>query len=80
MLVRSWVGKIPWGKAWQPTPVFFPEESHGQRNLAGHGPQRCKESDMTEVIEHTARPPSCALDSALLTCLINNHILNLTLG
>ena len=24
-----WVGKIPWRKAWQPTPVFFPGESHG---------------------------------------------------
>ena len=30
-----WVGKSPWRKAWQPTPVFLPGESHGQRNLAG---------------------------------------------
>ena len=30
-----WVGKIPWRRAWQPTPVFLPGESHGQRNLAG---------------------------------------------
>ena len=29
-----WVGKSPWRRAWQPTPVFFPEESHGQRRLA----------------------------------------------
>ena len=29
-----WVGKIPWGRAWQPTLVFF----HGQRSLAGYGP------------------------------------------
>ena len=28
-----WVWKIPWKKAWQPTPVFLPGESHGQRNL-----------------------------------------------
>ena len=20
----SWVGKVPWGKKWQPTPVFLP--------------------------------------------------------
>ena len=33
-----WVGKIPWRRAWQPTPVFFPGESHGQRSLAGYGP------------------------------------------
>jgi len=34
-----WVGKIPWRRAWQLTPVFFPGESHGQRSLAGdsHG-------------------------------------------
>ena len=28
-----WVGKIPWGRARQPTPVFLPGESHGQRKL-----------------------------------------------
>ena len=34
---------------WQPTPVFLPGESHGQRSLAGYSPQRRKESDMTEA-------------------------------
>ena len=29
--VNPWVGKIPWRKVWQPTPVFLPGESHGQR-------------------------------------------------
>ena len=29
-----WVGKIPWRRQWQPTPVFLPGESHGQRSLA----------------------------------------------
>ena len=28
-----WVGKIPWRRAWKPTPVFLPGESHGQRSL-----------------------------------------------
>ena len=28
-----WVGKIPWRRAWQPTPVFLLGESHGQRSL-----------------------------------------------
>ena len=32
-----WVGKIPWRRPWQPTPVFLPRESHGQRSLAGYG-------------------------------------------
>ena len=30
-----WVRKIPWRRAWQPTPVFLPGESQGQRSLAG---------------------------------------------
>ena len=33
-----WVGKIPWRKKWQPTPVFLPGKSHGQRSLEGHSP------------------------------------------
>jgi len=33
-----WVGKIPWRRAWQPTPVFLPGESHGQRSLVGYSP------------------------------------------
>ena len=35
------------------SPIFSPEESHGQRNLAGYGPWGHAESDMTEVTEHT---------------------------
>ena len=27
------IRKIPWRRAWQPTPVFLPGESHGQRRL-----------------------------------------------
>ena len=34
MRVWSWVGNIPWRRAWQPTPVSLPGESHGQRSLA----------------------------------------------
>ena len=33
-----WVGKIPWRRKWQPTPVFLPGKSHGQRNLADYSP------------------------------------------
>ena len=32
------VRKIPWRRKWQPTPVFLPGESHGQRSLAGYSP------------------------------------------
>jgi len=33
-----WVGKIPWRRAWQPTLVFLPGESHGQRRLVVEKP------------------------------------------
>ena len=36
-------GKTPWRRAWQPTPVFLPGESHGQRSLAGCGPYGYRE-------------------------------------
>ena len=42
-----WVGKIPWRRKWQPTPVFLPGESHGQRSLAGYSPWGCQRVDMT---------------------------------
>ena len=35
---NPWVRKIPWRRKWQPTPVFLPGESHGQRSLAGYSP------------------------------------------
>ena len=41
-----WVGKIPWRRKWQPTPVFLLGESFGQRSLAGYSPWDCKESDI----------------------------------
>ena len=44
-----WVRKILWRRAWQPTLVFLPGESHGQKSLAGYNPQSCKESGMTEA-------------------------------
>jgi len=46
---NPWVAKIPWRRAWQPTPVFWHGESHGQRNLADYSPQGCRESDTTEA-------------------------------
>ena len=48
MQVQSRVGKIPWKRRWQPTPVFLPGELHGPRSLAGFSPWGCKGSDMSE--------------------------------
>ena len=42
------LGRSPKRRAWQPTPVFLPGKSHGQRSLEGYSPWGCREVDMTE--------------------------------
>ena len=37
-MFNPWVGKIPWRREWQPTPVFLPGKVHAQRSLAGYSP------------------------------------------
>ena len=46
-----WVGKIPWRRKWQPTPVLLPGEYHGGRSLVGFSPWGHKESDTTERLQ-----------------------------
>ena len=46
---ETWIRKI-WRRAWQPTPVFRPGESHGQRNLVEYNPWGCQELDTTEQL------------------------------
>ena len=45
-----YVGKIPWSRKWQPTPVFLPGEFHGQSILVGYCPWGLKESDLTKQL------------------------------
>ena len=45
-----WVGKIPWKKKWQLTPVLLLGKFHGRRSLVGYSPRGHKESDMTEQL------------------------------
>ena len=45
---NSWIRKIPWRRKGQPTPVFLPGKSPGQRSLADYSPWGHKESDTTE--------------------------------
>ena len=50
----TWVPSLdwedPWRRAWQPTPVFLPEEFPGQRRLLGYNPQDHEESDTIRTI------------------------------
>ena len=48
--VQSLSQKIPWRRKWQPTSVFLPGKSHGQRSLVGYSPWGCKESYTTEQL------------------------------
>ena len=41
-------GRFPWRRKWQPTPVFLPGKSHGQRGWGGYSPWGHNESDTTE--------------------------------
>ena len=50
------VGKIPRRRKWQPTPVFLPRESHGQRSLVGCSPRGWSKSDITLWLSMHARP------------------------
>ena len=51
---KTWVRplgwKIPWRRAWQPTPVFLLENPQGQRSLVGYIPWGHKELDTTEQL------------------------------
>ena len=67
-----WVGKIPWRKKEQPTPVFLPGKFQGQSCLAGYSPQGHKESDTTEQLnnksvtwEHSVSRPWAAARTPL---------------
>ena len=54
-----WVGKIPWRRKWQPTPVLLPGESHGVRSLVGYSSWGRKESDTTERLHTQTFPDIC---------------------
>ena len=41
------LNRSPRIKKWQPTPIFLPRKSHGQRSLVGYSPWGHKDSDLT---------------------------------
>ena len=50
-----WVGKIPWRRKGQPTPVLLPRKFHAWRSLVGYSPWGHKESDTPERL-HFSEP------------------------
>ena len=71
-----WVGKIPWRRKWQPTPVFLPGESHRQRSLVVYGPWGCKELNTTEwlTLDFPQFIPNATSRSSYLKCDCNLFI------
>ena len=67
----SQLGKIPWRRKWQPTPVFLPAKSLGERSLAGYSPWGRKELDTAEPLSTHAQmtPTMCQMLCWLLNCL-----------
>ena len=54
-----WVWKIPWRRKWQPTPVFLPGKSQGQRSLEGYSPWGHKGSDTSAHTQHNILHMRC---------------------
>ena len=53
---NPWVGKLPWGRKWKPTPVFLLGKFHGQRSLEGYSPwglKRVRYDLVTKQWQHT---------------------------
>ena len=75
MQVPPWVRKIPWRRKWQPTPVFVPGESHGQRSLAGYSPWGRQESDTIELrhTHHDSGPALLPHGLILTDYICNDH-------
>ena len=69
--VQSLGWEDPWRRKWQPTPVFVPGESHGQRVLVGYSPRGCKESDTTEQLTTTERCCNPSLRTASITARVD---------
>ena len=67
---NPWVGKIPWRRKWQPTPIFLPGEFHGQRSMVGYSPWGHKELDMTEWLTppNPAPPGDSGGQRSLASC------------
>ena len=47
-----WVGRMPWKRKWEPTPVSLPGKSHGQRSLADCSPWGCKRVRQTSCLNN----------------------------
>ena len=75
----AWVTKIPWQREWQPTPVIWPGESHGQGSLAGYsqGSQRARHNLATKINnKQSGRGASPEVTTLISGCLASRIVRN----
>ena len=53
--VRSLGGEDPWRRKWQPTPIFLPAKTNGQRTVVGYRSWGCQEFNITEQLSPNMR-------------------------
>ena len=68
LMFDPWVGKIPWRRKWQPTPVFLARKPYGQRSWAGYSPWDHKELDTTQQLNNNNNVCVCV---CVCVCLKN---------
>ena len=76
-----WVGKIPWRRKWQPTPIFLTGKFHGQRRLVGYSAWGCKELDTTEHMHRIQyKHTTYLIVQAVVDCIpLLKHTLHLSI-
>ena len=79
-----WVGKIPWRRKWQSTPVLLPGKSHGQRSPVGYSPwvtkSRTRLSDFTSLSQIITRLKKKSVAQTCLSPIWSHHFMGNRLG
>ena len=70
-----WVGKIPWRRIWQPTPVFLPGKSHGFQGVVNPLCMGYKELDMTEQTCSLPIYSSCCISASVIYLCLQNILI-----
>ena len=73
---NSWVRKIPWRRAWPPTPVFLAGEPHGQRSLAGCSRTRLKRLSTHTTLKRTKTEQDTGLTDNYTLCKLSPCLLS----
>ena len=73
----SKISKIPWRRKWQPTPVFLPGKSHGQRSLAGYCPWGCRVRHDLATKQHHNR---VVTSEVTMECIIIRNMLQCSIS